>query len=108
MSTKYMTKSCYMCTLLVGGVNAGVNCHDEHGSPLMILECMPYGDLKQFLVDHRYGLDMKHIHIHPASCCKWTLVSVLKRPEEGRPLLVTTHDQYGFARDVSTVHMIET
>ena len=32
----------------------GVNCHYREGAPLMILEYMPYGDLRSFLQQHRY------------------------------------------------------
>ena len=35
------------------GTGAGVDCDYEAGAPLMILECMPYGDLQNFLMKYR-------------------------------------------------------
>jgi serine/threonine protein kinase len=32
--------------------------YDEDNAPLMILEYMPYGDLKSFLANHKYGLKL--------------------------------------------------
>ena len=47
---------------LIAGICSESEDDDEDSAPLMILEYMPYGDLRSFLENHKYAWPSSHMY----------------------------------------------